>query len=162
MCGLLCLMSGYCTDQAGDCYRMYDHINNNVYFTRDVLWLNRMYFDKNGEIDSLPDIWADLAPAAPVAQALTQVPNNQFGIQRPTAKSKKKKKKLLSCLKDTSFPVPNRENDDSVVSREQQHAAFKTDNDIDIDFEVDSDSNAESEGDADDVVNPEDDDSRRR
>jgi hypothetical protein len=63
-------------------------------------------------------------------------------------------------LKAISFPVPNGEDDDaSVVSREQQHAAFKTDNDIDIDFEVDNGSDAESEGDVDDVVDPEEDDS---
>jgi hypothetical protein len=80
MRGLLCLMGGYCTDRAGNCYKMYDPINNNVYFTRDVLWLNKMNFEKNGEIDSLPDISADSAPAAPVAQALTQVPDNQAGI----------------------------------------------------------------------------------
>jgi hypothetical protein len=80
MRGLLCLMGGYCTDRAGDCYKMYDPINNNVYFTRDVLWLNKMYFDENGKIDSLPNISADSAPAAPVAQALTQVPDNQAGI----------------------------------------------------------------------------------
>jgi hypothetical protein len=100
---------------------MYDPINNNVYFTRDVLWMNKMCFDKNGKIDSLPDILADSAPAAPVAQALTQVPDKQEGICR--TKTKKK-----SCLKATSFPVPNGENGDaSVASREQQHAAFKTD-----------------------------------
>jgi hypothetical protein len=63
-----------------------------------------------------------------------------------------------SCLKAVSFPVPNGENDDaSVVSCEQQHAAFKTDNDID--FEVDNGSDAESEGDVDDVVDPDEDDS---
>jgi hypothetical protein len=32
MRGLLCLMGGYCTDRAGDCYKMYDLINNNVHF----------------------------------------------------------------------------------------------------------------------------------
>jgi hypothetical protein len=112
------------------------------------LWFNRMYFDKNGEIDSLPDILAGSAPAAPVAQALTQVPDEQAGIQR--MKTKKK-----SCLKAISFPVLNEENDDaSVVSHEQQYAAFKTDNDIDIDFEVDN-------GDVDDDVDPEEDDSSR-
>jgi hypothetical protein len=159
-------MGGYCTDQAGDCYKMYDPINNNVYFTRDVLWLNKMYFDKNGEIDSLPGIsadsvpaapeaQADSAPAAPVAQALTQVPDKQAGIRR--TKTKKK-----SCLKAVSFPAPNGDNDDaSVVSREQQYASFKTDNDNDIDFEVDNGSEAESEseGDVDDVVDPDEDDS---
>jgi hypothetical protein len=151
MRGLLCLMGGYCTDRAGDCYKMYDPINNNVYFTRDVLWLYKMYFDKNGEIDSLPDISAGSAPAAPVAQALTQVPDKQAGIRRTETKK-------MSCLKAVSFPVPNGENDDaSIVSREQQHAAFKTDNDID--FEVDNGSDAESEGDVDEAVDPEEDDS---
>jgi hypothetical protein len=153
MRGLLCLMGGYFTDWAGDCYKMYDPINNNVYFTRDILWLNKMYFDKNGEIDSLPDILADSAPAAPVAQALTQVPDKQAGIRLMQTKKK-------SCLKAISFQVPNGENDDaSVVSHEQQYAAFKTDNDIYIDFEVDNGSNAESEGDVDDVVDPDEDDS---
>jgi hypothetical protein len=61
-------------------------------------------------------------------------------------------------LKATSFPVPNGENGDaSVVSCEQQHAAFQTGNDID--FEVDNGSNAESEGDVNDVVDPDEDDS---
>jgi hypothetical protein len=86
--GLLCLMGGYCTDRAGNCYKMYDPINNNVYFTRYVLWLNKMYFDKNGEINSLPDISADSAPAAPLAQALTQVPDKQADIR--CTKTKKK------------------------------------------------------------------------
>jgi hypothetical protein len=38
MRGILCMMGGYGTDQAGDCYKMYDTIHNNVYLTRDVLW----------------------------------------------------------------------------------------------------------------------------
>jgi hypothetical protein len=59
---------------AGNCYKMYDPINNNVYLTLDVLWLNRMYFEKDGEIDSLPDVSADAAPAP---LALTQVPDTQ-------------------------------------------------------------------------------------
>jgi hypothetical protein len=63
-------------------------------------------------------------------------------------------------LKAISFPVPNGENDDaSVVSLEQQHAAFKTDNDIDIDFEVDNGSDAESEGGVNVVFDPDEDDS---
>jgi hypothetical protein len=138
-----------CTNRAGDCYKIYDPINNNVYFTRDFLWLNHMYLDKNGKLDSLPDILAESAPAAPVAQALTQVPDNQVSIRRPKTKNKK------SCLKNASFPVPNGENDSSVVSHEQQYASFKADNNIDIDFEVYSG----SEADFDDVVDPDDDDS---
>jgi hypothetical protein len=43
MRGILCMIVGYCTDRAGDCYKMYDPINNNMYLTRDVIWLNCMY-----------------------------------------------------------------------------------------------------------------------
>jgi hypothetical protein len=96
-----------------------------------------MYFDKNGEIDSLPGILADSAPAAPEAQALTQVPDKQAGLRRTKAKKK-------PCLKAVSFPVPNGEDAASVVSREQQYASFRTDNDNDIDFDVDNVSEAES------------------
>jgi hypothetical protein len=120
MRGVLCMMGGYCTDWAGDCYKMYDPINNNVYLTRDVLWLNCLYFDKDGEVDSLPDVSADTAPAA---SALTQVPDTQV-VPRSTKKNSKKK--------SISFSVPNGENGNvvsSVVSREIQHASFKTEND---------------------------------
>jgi hypothetical protein len=114
MRGILCMMGGYCTDRAGDCCKMYDPINNNVYLTRDVLWLNCMYFDKNGEVDSLPDVSADAAPAA---QPLTQVPDAQV-VPRRTKKNPKNK--------SISFSVPNGENSvvSSVVSREKQHASF--------------------------------------
>jgi hypothetical protein len=74
ICGILCMMGGYYTDWAGDCYKMYDPINNNVYLTRDVLWLNCMYFNKDDKVDSLPEVSADAAPAA---SALTQVPDIQ-------------------------------------------------------------------------------------
>jgi hypothetical protein len=103
MCGILCMMDGYCTDRAGDCYKMYDPINNNVYLTRDILWLNCMYFDKYGEVDSLPDVSADAAPAA---SALTQVPDTQV-VPRRTKKNSKKK--------SITFSVPNGEKG-SVVS----------------------------------------------
>jgi hypothetical protein len=69
MHGILCMMGDYCTDQVGDCYKMYDPINNNVYLARDVLWFNRIYFGKDGKVDSLPDVSADAAPAA---SALTE------------------------------------------------------------------------------------------
>jgi hypothetical protein len=74
MRGILCMMGGYLTDQAGNCYKMYDPINKNMYLARDVLWLNCMYFDKDGEVDSLPNVSADATPAA---LALTQVPDTQ-------------------------------------------------------------------------------------
>jgi hypothetical protein len=50
-----------------------------VYLTRDVLWLNRIYFDMDGEVDSLPDVSADAVPAP---SALTQVLDTQVVPQR--------------------------------------------------------------------------------
>jgi hypothetical protein len=126
MRGILCMMGGYCSDRAGNCYKMYDPVYNNVYLTRDGMWLNHMYFDKDGDVDSLPDVSADAAPAA---STLTQVPDTQV-VPRRTKKNSKKK--------SISFSVPNGENGSvvsSVVSRKIQHASFKNENDID--FEVD-------------------------
>jgi hypothetical protein len=127
MRGILCMMGGYCTDRAGDCYRMYDPINNNIYETRDVLWLNRMYFDNNGEVDALPDISADNN------QPLTQVPDQQVML-RP--KKKKNKKKSIT------FAVPNGEAG-SVVSRETQFRTFGSASEDDIDFEDDNNNNSD-------------------
>jgi hypothetical protein len=143
MRGILCMMGGYCTDRVGDCYKMYDPINNNVYLTCDVLWLNHMYSDKDGKVDSLPDVSADAAPAP---LALTQVPDTQVVPRRAKKNSKKK---------SISFSIPNGENSSvvsSVVSCEKQHASFKTKNDID--FEVDD----TSEASGDDEVDVEDED----
>jgi hypothetical protein len=50
MRGILCMMGGYCTDWVGGCYKMYDPINNNVYLTCDVLWLNHMYFTRTAKL----------------------------------------------------------------------------------------------------------------
>jgi hypothetical protein len=130
-------MMGECyADRVGDCYKMYDPINNNVYLTRDVLWLNHMYFDKDGKVDSLPDVSADAAAAA---SALTQVPDTQVVPQRTKKNSKKK---------SIPFSVPNGENG-SIVSS----VVFKTENDIDL--EVDD----TSEVSGDDEVNVDDEDS---
>jgi hypothetical protein len=115
---------------------MYDPINNNVYLTSDVLWLNCMYFDKDGKIDSLPDVSANAAPAA---SALTQVPDTQVVPWRTKKNSKKK---------SISFSVPNGENDSvvsSVVSGEKQHASFKTENDIDFEFDDTSEVSGDDE-----------------
>ena len=42
--GTACMFVGYTNDHTGDCYRMWNPITNMVHETRDVLWLNRMYF----------------------------------------------------------------------------------------------------------------------
>ena len=43
--GITCMMVGYATDHEGDCYEMLNMETNRILLSRDVLWLNRMYFD---------------------------------------------------------------------------------------------------------------------
>ena len=42
--GVTCMMVGYSTGHAGDCYDMWNPSTGTVYVTRDVVWLQRMYF----------------------------------------------------------------------------------------------------------------------
>jgi hypothetical protein len=86
-----------------------------------------MYFDNNGEVDALPDISADAAPAQP----LTQVPDQQVML-RPSNNNKKKK--------SITFAVPNGEAG-SVVSRETQFRTFGSASEDDINFEDDNNNN---------------------
>jgi hypothetical protein len=97
-----------------------------------------MYFDKDGEVDSLPDVSADAAPAA-----LTQVPDTQV---EPRRQKKNPKKKSIS------FSVPNGENSvvSSVVSCEKQQGSFKTENEIDFEVEDTSEVSGDDEVDVDD------------
>jgi hypothetical protein len=44
--GVQCMMVGCATDHDGDCYRMWDPNTARVHETRDVMWLRRMFFQK--------------------------------------------------------------------------------------------------------------------
>ena len=44
--GIQCIFVGYSKDHDGDCYEMWYPKTNRVYTTRDVIWLNRMYYTK--------------------------------------------------------------------------------------------------------------------
>lgn len=51
--GAQCMFVGYADDHAGDCYRMYNPKTRKIMETRDITWLNRMYYEKRdsgGEI----------------------------------------------------------------------------------------------------------------
>ena len=41
--GTTCIV-GYALDHTGDCYRMYNPETSKIHLTRDIKWLNRMYF----------------------------------------------------------------------------------------------------------------------
>ena len=44
--GITCMFVGYATNHSGDCYEMLNMSTRRVIQTRDVIWLGRMYFDK--------------------------------------------------------------------------------------------------------------------
>jgi hypothetical protein len=41
---------GYSTAHAGDTYRMWDPRSRRVHITRDIRWLNKMYFDQSNNL----------------------------------------------------------------------------------------------------------------
>ena len=42
--GATCLFAGYTLDHDGDCYRMYNPQTNRVIVTRDIVWMQRMFY----------------------------------------------------------------------------------------------------------------------
>ena len=46
--GITCMFVGYAGQHAGDCYEMLNWETKRIIETRDVTWLNRMYFEKGG------------------------------------------------------------------------------------------------------------------
>jgi hypothetical protein len=44
--GVQCMFVGYALHHTGDTYRMWDPRTNRVHITRDVIWLKRMFFEK--------------------------------------------------------------------------------------------------------------------
>ena len=49
--GTVMMMVGYANNHTGDCYRMYNDATGRVHETRDVRWLDRMFFSKEGKMD---------------------------------------------------------------------------------------------------------------
>ena len=48
--GKVCMLIGYAENHHVDTYRMFEGVEKVIYTTRDVKWLNRMYYDANGSI----------------------------------------------------------------------------------------------------------------
>ena len=46
--GKTCLLACYSTDHAKDCFVMMDPQTKSIVHSRDVLWINRMYFPARG------------------------------------------------------------------------------------------------------------------
>jgi hypothetical protein len=44
--GIQCMFVGYSLDHTAACYEMWDPATSRVHQTRDVIWLNRMYYNR--------------------------------------------------------------------------------------------------------------------
>jgi hypothetical protein len=44
--GIQCMLVGYSFDHTADCYEMWDPATSRVHQTRDVIWLNQMYYNR--------------------------------------------------------------------------------------------------------------------
>jgi hypothetical protein len=44
--GIQCMFVGYSLDHMADCYEMLDPVTSRIHQTRDVIWLNRMYYNR--------------------------------------------------------------------------------------------------------------------
>ena len=62
--GIQCMFVGYALDHAPDCYRMWNPSTNRLMITRDIIWLQRMFYQR-------PQYIAD-GPALGTAQDTTQ------------------------------------------------------------------------------------------
>ena len=70
--GVHCMMVGYALNHAGDTYRMWDMKTNRVHETRDIIWLKRMYFEKEEEAQDVviePDVGVDPKEVAEIVEA---------------------------------------------------------------------------------------------
>jgi hypothetical protein len=57
--GAVCVMIGYANQHSGDTYRMYDPVTRNIYESRDVKWLGRMFWTKPH--DAIDDYYYNIA-----------------------------------------------------------------------------------------------------
>jgi hypothetical protein len=48
--GHTCMFVGYSTTHAGNTYRMWDPRSRRVHITRDILWLNKMFFNQSDNV----------------------------------------------------------------------------------------------------------------
>jgi hypothetical protein len=75
--GIQCMFVGHSKDHDGDCFDMYYPKTNSVDTTRDVIWLNRMYYTKPIEDGVQTPMYLDADSA--MANASDQLPSNQAG-----------------------------------------------------------------------------------
>ena len=54
--GVTCMFVGYATDHEGDCYEMWNPPTRRLLTSRDITWLNRMYFQKDKPDDDIVEI----------------------------------------------------------------------------------------------------------
>jgi len=48
--GVACMFVGYPLDHSAETYKMYDPKTNRIHVTSDIIWLNRMFFEKKSAV----------------------------------------------------------------------------------------------------------------
>ena len=90
--GVLCMFVGYALQHAGDCYRMYNPKTKKIMISRDIKWMNEMFYniqddtqttkvtDTSHDIDSLND--DDLSiPDIQNESQKEKAPDTSYGIE---------------------------------------------------------------------------------
>jgi hypothetical protein len=54
-CGKICMFVGYSPNHAADTLRMWDPDTKRVNLTRDIVWLNKMFFNNNPDFINVPE-----------------------------------------------------------------------------------------------------------
>ena len=79
--GVTCMMVGYAIGHAGDVYRMYDPNTNRVHLTRDIKWLNRMYYSNHSNELNMDEQsesqWVDINDATSAVRKGTEAGGDQ-------------------------------------------------------------------------------------
>ena len=87
--GVLCMFVGYSPKHSGDCYRMFNPETKKIHVTRDIRWLDKMFYtkekksiDKSTEkkvrFKTVPEVFID--PLADASRDTPTVPPNNVAL----------------------------------------------------------------------------------
>ena len=71
--GVQCMMAGYALDHDGDCYIMWDPNTARIHETRDIIWLKRIFYEKEVQaVDIAMNHWNLRLPSQRAGRVLTK------------------------------------------------------------------------------------------
>ena len=83
--GITCMFVGYSLKHAGDCYRMWDPLTSRIHMSRDIKWLDRMYFSNQPSTLNKGDFQVGKSdgPAKTKISAKLSAPNIISNVEMP-------------------------------------------------------------------------------